>query len=594
MAQLKDLIVNGASHFIGDILGGKAAFNIGTSDGVAQKNFIIYGNNRFTSIGGGGIQAYSGTVATPTNGILYINYEGGTVDIGNSKVTITNTETTCNQNLILKATNTDSPALVFNRTSSGYVDWRILCAAGKLSFQSATDGSTWTERAYFASQAGDLILNSVTANGLTAATLLVTNSDKKITSLASANNDYNNKYQTLMSNGTSTPTWTTTLNLTGNGIPVLSVSDLDDLTTPGTYRVNNNAAWGSVAHKPTALTSGARVITFAGYYLNSSTYWYGHQFIMGSQPGYLFHRAQNQNTGQSFDSSWYRIVQAADTTSTIGSTSQPVYLNSSGMITEISAVGTAYGGTGNTSYTASRMVYTNTATKLASSSIVTDGSYLTIPGNTTMQAKVFLSKGTAKGYDATLPTSGSAGQLFFTTTAGGSAYQTTTDKIYLLGIKSASDTGMYYNSNVYAQNNVLYGAAWNDYAEYRESYEMEPGRVVLELGNGRLVLSRERLAPGGAVISDTYGFIIGKGNPRCSTPIAVAGRVLVYTDADRRTFAAGDAVCSGENGTVSKMTREEIKEYPERIIGIVSEVPEYETWGANDIKVNGRIWIRLR
>jgi hypothetical protein len=42
------------------------------------------------------------------------------------------------------------------------------------------------------------------------------------------------------------------------------------------------------------------------------------------------------------------------------------------------------------------------------------------------------------------------------------------------------------------------------------------------------------------------------------------------------------------------MSREEIKEYPERIIGTVSEIPDYEIWGQSNIKVNNRIWIRVR
>jgi hypothetical protein len=43
-----------------------------------------------------------------------------------------------------------------------------------------------------------------------------------------------------------------------------------------------------------------------------------------------------------------------------------------------------------------------------------------------------------------------------------------------------------------------------------------------------------------------------------------------------------------------KMTREEIKEYPDRIIGLVSEIPEYKTWGEGNIPVNGRIWIKIK
>jgi len=39
------------------------------------------------------------------------------------------------------------------------------------------------------------------------------------------------------------------------------------------------------------------------------------------------------------------------------------------------------------------------------------------------------------------------------------------------------------------------------------------------------------------------------------------------------------------------MTREEIVNYPDRIVGIVSEIPNYNIWGEDDIQVNGRIWI---
>ena len=78
------------------------------------------------------------------------------------------------------------------------------------------------------------------------------------------------------------------------------------------------------------------------------------------------------------------------------------------------------------------------------------------------------------------------------------------------------------------------------------------------------------------------------------TPIAVSGRVLAYPLESKEQFHPGDAVCSGPRGTVSLMTREEIREYPERIIGTVSAIPEYETWGSCNVKVNGRIWIKVK
>ena len=50
------------------------------------------------------------------------------------------------------------------------------------------------------------------------------------------------------------------------------------------------------------------------------------------------------------------------------------------------------------------------------------------------------------------------------------------------------------------------------------------------------------------------------------------------------------------------MTREEIMMYPERIIGTVSEIPNYEVWSGSGIMgdidsnvlVDGRIWVYVR
>ena len=45
------------------------------------------------------------------------------------------------------------------------------------------------------------------------------------------------------------------------------------------------------------------------------------------------------------------------------------------------------------------------------------------------------------------------------------------------------------------------------------------------------------------------------------------------------------------------MIREEIQKYPDRIVETVSCVPEYEEWGDGDrgpVKVNGRIWIKVK
>jgi hypothetical protein len=182
------------------------------------------------------------------------------------------------------------------------------------------------------------------------------------------------------------------------------------------------------------------------------------------------------------------------------------------------------------------------------------------------------------------------------------AANTSTTKLYVTGCTGATTGTLSYNANVYinCSTGVLYGAAWNDYAEYRWVLKdkatdtmPEPGRCVVENGNDSLSISNGRLQPGAKIISDTYGMCMGE-TEKAKTPIAVCGRVLAYPFERKVAFNVGDAVCSGPNGTVSRMTREEIMMYPERIIGTVVSKPTYKEWGPSKIPVNGRIWIQVK
>ena len=155
---------------------------------------------------------------------------------------------------------------------------------------------------------------------------------------------------------------------------------------------------------------------------------------------------------------------------------------------------------------------------------------------------------------------------------------------------------------VQLSNGALYGAVWNDYAEFRKNNEKEkdvqqPGRCIKENGDGTLSLTTQRLERGCEIISDTYGFAIGQDEENgYNTPIASNGRVLAYPYESIEEFTnhIGWPVCSGPNGTVSIMTEEEEEKYPSRIIGTISEIPSYEEWGTGKVKVNGRIWIRIK
>lgn len=152
---------------------------------------------------------------------------------------------------------------------------------------------------------------------------------------------------------------------------------------------------------------------------------------------------------------------------------------------------------------------------------------------------------------------------------------------------------------VWVTGDSVTGAVWNDYAEYRETDTQEFGRCVIENGDDTMSLSTQRLQKGCSITSDTWGFAQGK-TEKAKTPIAVSGRVLAYPFEDKEEFRKhiGDAVCSGPEGTVSIMTDEEIQKYPLSIIGTISAVPDYEEWGGGSdrgpVKVNGRVWIRIK
>lgn len=152
----------------------------------------------------------------------------------------------------------------------------------------------------------------------------------------------------------------------------------------------------------------------------------------------------------------------------------------------------------------------------------------------------------------------------------------------------------------------IYTAVWNDFAEYRVSDVREAGYVVAPASDGKNYLTTERMQPGARIISDTFGQSVGYCD-EARTPLGVSGRVLAYPARAREEYKIGDCVCASPGGKVDIMTREEIMMYPDRIIGIVNEIPDYDVWkrtvseeggGAKThhlkTEVKGRIWIDIK
>ena len=282
----------------------------------------------------------------------------------------------------------------------------------------------------------------------------------------------------------------------------------------------------------------------------------------------------------------------ASTTAAVGSSSQPVYVDANGRIT---AVDSSYVKT-------SGDTMTGTLT-------LSDGNVRVETGNFALRLKGYTRGTTASSavdrsfafYDDNY--NRLVGRMQCAVDTAG------LNKVSIFAYKnvtSAVSASMYvqYNSTTSQAGctTAFYGAVYNDYAEFRETEDnIEAGRCVYEQGDGKLALSNERLMRGCELVSDTYGFAIGKTN-KAQTPIAATGRVLAYCLESREEAKKfiGYPVCSGPNGTVSIMTEEEEAKYPSRIIGTISEVPNYEKWqrgneeGSDYIDVNGRIWIRVR
>ncbi len=147
-----------------------------------------------------------------------------------------------------------------------------------------------------------------------------------------------------------------------------------------------------------------------------------------------------------------------------------------------------------------------------------------------------------------------------------------------------------YNGYFYATR--VYNAVYNDYADFQPlNGKLEYGKCYVQ-GKDGLELSSTRGQKGVmGIASDTYGQAVGieEGTPQ--VPIAVSGWVLAYVDAE---YEPGDPLTCTEDGYLTKMTREEVREYPERIVAIYSRPETSEKWSKFNIDVDGRHWVKVK
>ena len=263
------------------------------------------------------------------------------------------------------------------------------------------------------------------------------------------------------------------------------------------------------------------------------------------------------------------------------------------------------GGTGKSSWTANRIVYASATNALSQLEIGSSGQVLQSGGSSAAPSWITATSANTANTIVKRDSNGKFNTVYMESWAielkpnsgvshGGYIdfhYNGSTSDYTSRIIESSSGT-ITVEGNLTAD--AVYGAVWNDYAEYRMQTEtVKPGYCVVSNNNGQVSKTTRRYQACDGIVSDTFGFAIGETD-KCKTPLAVAGRVLAYCEGDRHSYQAGDTVCAGPDGKVCKMTREEIQMWPDRIVGIVSEIPEYEIWGTGNVKVNGRIWIKIK
>ena len=408
------------------------------------------------------------------------------------------------------------------------------------------------------------------------------NTDTKVTQTVTSSNA---AYPLLLAPNGQTST-TTTTSYFDSGVTLNPSTNTIAANISGNAATASSVAWGNVSGKPSSYTPSSHTHDDR-YYTESEI---DSKLSGKSNTNHTHNYAGSSSAGGSANS-------AVKLDSSAGSATQPIYF-SGGKPTQCnSTLGVNISGNA------------ATATKATQ-----DGN-----GNTISSTYLPLSAGESKkltgplgltknvNYGTSLPSSGFTGQLFFLEDGDVSQgdlpiASATVSGIVTTGTQTFAgnktfNNNVYFGANGgygYVDSNGIHGAMWNDYAEFRnQSEDIEPGYCVASTDDGKVYKTTEKLQPCDGIVSDTFGFSIGKTD-ECKTPLAVAGRVLAYCEGERSDYHAGDTVCAGINGLICKMTREEIKEYPDRIIGIVSEIPDYETWGSGNVPVNGRIWIKVK
>ncbi len=172
----------------------------------------------------------------------------------------------------------------------------------------------------------------------------------------------------------------------------------------------------------------------------------------------------------------------------------------------------------------------------------------------------------------------------------------------ILTLKSSAADGEFYSGTSNPTNSTrinydgyfyatrVYNAVWNDFADYQPLLEdiYIPGYCYYETGSGIKKCFKRRQRGVVGVCSDTFGISVGQDSNKHQIPMAVSGWVLAHVDKD---YKPGTALINDKNGKLTKARWYEKIFFYDRVIGFYAR-KEKEEW--NSLKVNGRVWIKVK
>lgn len=140
----------------------------------------------------------------------------------------------------------------------------------------------------------------------------------------------------------------------------------------------------------------------------------------------------------------------------------------------------------------------------------------------------------------------------------------------------------------------VWNAVWNDFADFQKlNDQLVYGKCYYDTVEGARICNQRCQLSVIGIASDTFGSSVGQNSFHRQAPIAVAGWVLAFVDQE---YEPGTPLTNDENGNLTKMTSEEKREFPERLVAIYKAKELSEEFGTTNskIKVNGRHWVKVK